>query len=1373
MDGTHKNKQSFLKSSVPRFWLLSLFLIVILSLAIFLHHFLNQYEQQLTDDYLKNVRNSIEVNFDIWIQERFEDIQYCANSDKVKTAVKELLLSEKSKSLLVQHSSQKKLRAFFNDFFRLHNYQGFFIIAPDYLSIGSLRDENLGTQNLIYTQAPELINDVFLGKTRFIPPMKSDVPLKNQNGDLIQHYPTMFVATPVKDDTGKIIAALTLRINVYELYQKILRSGFFGESGETCLSNAEGTLLTRTRLKEVFESCNLANSQEIKSDKGVSFIDYRGKEVVSVHKWIQPYGIRITTKIDKDEVHLYSEKARLYLLLILAAIIIFFFTTVSFLIFYRKRHEIFLLKSEYSLNKSQEIAQMVSWEWDFIDNQVYCSKAFFKLTGLLETEKISFQTLLQMIHPDDQTHFKDSVELAINRKTSFLLESRLLIKNQDYVTIINQGTFYEANQIRSLFGIFQDISKIKSIEQNLEEKKEQAELLLSHTSEAIFGIDREGICTFANASCASILGYDSTDELIGQNMHLLIHNHSKNSPQDKNSECKILKSMRSLEACHIENETFQKKDGTYLPIEYSSAPILRKGQVIGAVIAFSDITDRINIENALKKANQSLELKVTERTEEISILHQAIEQTGNAVVITDDKANILYVNPAFTETTGYSYEEALGSNPRFLQSREQEKADYKEMWQTLTSGRTWKGHFINQKKNGALLREKATITPVKNVSGKIVRYIAVKDDVTKQIEIEKLLAESNQNYQRIVEGTNDLITYVDGQGNLQFVNPVAIEIFGLSPQECIGRSAFDFIHPEDQLSTLSWFQENIKNLRPHGTIENRQVSKHGDINHILWHVNFHYGKDGEIIGSDSIGSNITERINMEKRLVEIAEKADNANKSKSIFLANMSHEIRTPLNSVIGYTELMSRTDINDLQKSYLNSIQTSGNNLLHLINDILDFSKIEAGKIDIRPSEFLLNDSIKEVIGLFQEKMSSKNLLFHLDFDLDLSVFVVLDKPRLQQVLINLFSNAVKFTETGFIKLGIYLDPVDTKAHLQNLSIRVEDSGIGIPQDQQKTIFDAFEQQKNQSYNYGGTGLGLAICKNLIELMDGSIQLDSTPGEGSRFSIFFNKIPVRIGDHIVSKSHYEIEEDRVAFKSAKVLVVDDMENSRSLLKGFLKYHGLTPIEAENGETAVAQAFNHQPELILMDLKMPVMDGFQALRILKEDNATKHIPVIAVTADVFKPRDQEENLTFDGFLAKPVIFQQMTEELKKHLDITSTNQLPPVKDSANYQNTTTKRNNKQVLDDTEKENIDNLTDWMVAQEEQLNILQSAMYLDGIKEFAEQSLQKATEYQCFDLIQWSEEVLGLINRLQLDRLGKTLSRFTEITTNLKQILDEEH
>lgn len=407
-------------------------------------------------------------------------------------------------------------------------------------------------------------------------------------------------------------------------------------------------------------------------------------------------------------------------------------------------------------------------------------------------------------------------------------------------------------------------------------------------------------------------------------------------------------------------------------------------------------------------------------------------------------------------------------------------------------------------------------------------------------------------------------------------------------------------------------------------------------------IKFHQDAEAELNNANQI-------------LIEARDIAEKANQTKSEFLSNMSHEIRTPLTSIIGFAE--SCLDPKQTPKECSTAIKTiirSGKHLMHIINEILDFSKVEAGKLEVEMVSVKLEEMLTDIEHLISILAEAKGLLFTINYRYPLPEKFISDPLRIKQILINLCSNAIKFTQSGHVNLN-----VSYAADSSELVFDVIDTGIGISQQQQEKIFTAFEQADSSiTRNYGGTGLGLALSKNLIELLDGEISVESTPGKGSHFTVKIKVAEVKSNNFIYEKSKKRSEKlsenvIQVPELEGQILIVEDSKDIQELMKLIIKRTGVDIDIVQNGEEAIRAATESKYDLVLMDIQMPVMDGLTAIKELKQLDYNQ--PIVAMTANAMKKdRDKYFAEGFTDFISKPVnqnyLYLILTRYLKTKRD---------------------------------------------------------------------------------------------------------------------------
>jgi PAS domain S-box-containing protein len=479
---------------------------------------------------------------------------------------------------------------------------------------------------------------------------------------------------------------------------------------------------------------------------------------------------------------------------------------------------------------------------------------------------------------------------------------------------------------------------------------------------------------------------------------------------------------------------------------------------------------------------------------------------------------------------------------------------------------------------------------------------------------EKVLYEKNQ-LKTFIEYTPVAIAMLDMDMRYISVSKVWKTTYKLEEQHVIGKS-YDELFPE---ITAGYWKAHYERCLAGEIVRNDEdsfIRSDGSVEWLKWEIRPWY-EDKETIGGLVM---FTEIITEQKEVKEELIRAEQAAIAKANFLSTMSHEIRTPMNAVLGFTTILLQNARED-QIEHLKLIKYSGDNLLVLINDILDFSKIEAGKIDFEKVDFNIKELIYNIQGALLEKARNKGVLLKVRLDDKLPEMLMGDSVRLGQILTNLASNAVKFTERGKVIISASVVSQSKESKSMNIVFKVKDTGIGIPKDKQEFIFESFTQASSEtSRKYGGTGLGLAISKRLIELQGSSIQLDSELGKGSSFS--FNLNMDISTPYLVSTPYVEANESKQpniqekTLKGLRILIVDDNKINVLLVKQFFKLWDIESDKAENGLIAVEKVKKKDYDLVLMDLQMPEMDGYDATRAIRKLKGKKYqaLPIIALTA---------------------------------------------------------------------------------------------------------------------------------------------------------------
>jgi len=536
--------------------------------------------------------------------------------------------------------------------------------------------------------------------------------------------------------------------------------------------------------------------------------------------------------------------------------------------------------------------------------------------------------------------------------------------------------------------------------------------------------------------------------------------------------------------------------------------------------------------------------------------------------------------------------------------------------------------------------------PIPDIEGKTHGIRANNRDITDRKNAEKAV-------QDILDSTNQGFLQIDNQVRLLRINLSLCKILGRKEDEIIGHHLSEFLDEENkginrhQLIQRDKLESGVYELaftRP----DNSQVT-------CLMNATPTYDAKGMKSGSFSLVQDISSLKQMELDLRTAKRQAESANRAKTYFLANMSHEIRTPLNSIVGFSQILikqaSQLSLPDDFQHYLENIQTGGENLSELINNILDLSKIEADKITLTRESINLKLLVQGIFHINKTEALKKNVTFQYELDPRLPKYIYSDRTKLHQILMNLVSNAIKFSPNNKTVM------LRVKRQRGELVFEVEDEGIGIPKNRQSHVFEAFEQvDESMTRRYGGTGLGLYIVRKMTDLLEGEIELASEEEKGSLFTV---KIPLQETDSINIKNDEVHWEDCHFSKNNKVLVIEDDPTNMEMIEVLFRELGLKIEKADNGKRGVEKALELKPDLILMDMHMPEIDGMEATRQIRENELGENIPIVAVSADAFI---RQQNAAYQAgvshYLTKPLDFKRLIPILLKYLRQEKTQILP-------------------------------------------------------------------------------------------------------------------
>lgn len=626
------------------------------------------------------------------------------------------------------------------------------------------------------------------------------------------------------------------------------------------------------------------------------------------------------------------------------------------------------------------------------------------------------------------------------------------------------------------------------------------------------------------------------------------------------------------------------------------------------------------------------------RTHEPQYASSLLEASPDPLLVIDDNGRITDINEASIRITGFSRQELNGSNfLDYFTDPINACAVYKE---GFSKGFVVDSQLTLRNKSGQLIDVLFNGSIYKDISGKVAGIVIAARDITAQ----KLLSSYSLS---LIEANRDPLFTINALGKITDMNNASVKITGVSRVKMIGSDFYDyFTEPEKA-------KEGYQHIFENGAVEDFPLTmKDKGLTDVLFNGSVYKDERGIVIGAVVVARVITEQKRIEKELTEsmqLAEQArmnaedakikaesateiaENAMKAKQQFLSNMSHEIRTPMNAIIGFTKVLLKTDLSAKQKEYLTAIKMSGDSLIVLINDILDLAKVDSGKMTFEKTPFKMETSISAMLNLFETKIQEKNLSLIKEYDSKIPRTLLGDPARLHQIILNLVSNAVKFTSSGTIKMSTRLLSEDVEN--ATIEFSISDTGIGITNIKLDKIFENFQQASSvTSRLYGGTGLGLAIVKKLVESQGGVINVKSKIDVGSTFSfvLTFQKTTSEVENII---ENIEVNKD---LNNISVLVVEDIALNQLLMKTLLDDFGFKRDIAANGKIAIEKLKVQSYDIVLMDLQMPEMNGFDATAYIRN---TLHltVPIIALTADVTTVDLAKcKSVGMNDYIAKPV-----------------------------------------------------------------------------------------------------------------------------------------
>lgn len=684
--------------------------------------------------------------------------------------------------------------------------------------------------------------------------------------------------------------------------------------------------------------------------------------------------------------------------------------------------------------------------------------------------------------------------------------------------------------------------------------------------------------------------------------------------------------------------THQKKNGEIFQVTIKWRPI-KQADRVSIVSVIHEVTD------------ESL------KTTQMNLQANALSQVTEAVFAVDNSRHIQYWNKAAEDLYGYKASEVLGKNISAVIDYEYiTQEDERGARDGLQSRGHWRGEKIHRRKDGKRFFVESSMNTLKSDDGAVVGIMAVSHDVTEQKRVQQTLVETNEKLTAIIEASPVGIIVSDTNGLIKAWNPAAARIFGWTEKEMLG-SSFHRLLPDGLSSDYCRIRDAVLRGEAFSNKETRHLCQSGALIDVSVSSAPLHNIDDTVIGVVTLVTDITDRKRTENELRLAKEAADSANRTKTQFVANISHEIRTPLSAILGFAEMMfdAKQTVSE-RMNCIARIRHNVKNLTALIEDLLDLSKVEAGKFEIAPTEFLLLPELAEVTTLLQNQILRKGLGLKILFKGPIPKTITSDPTRLRQILINVVGNAIKFTERGTITLTTWFDSQHASGKVF-FCFDIHDTGPGIATDQRETIFEPFAQiDSSVSRRFGGTGLGLNLSRRLARILGGDVILaESHPGKGSVFRVLVDPgditgVPLMENlseSDLHAKQLTQLHARPTSLGGMRVLLVEDGQDNRFLINHFLRSSGAEVDAAINGMEGAELATKNSYDLILMDIQMPILDGYQTTTKLRAEGV--QTPIIALTAHAMKGEKQRcFDVGCNAYLSKPIDANTLVEMVSRY-----------------------------------------------------------------------------------------------------------------------------
>ena len=928
---------------------------------------------------------------------------------------------------------------------------------------------------------------------------------------------------------------------------------------------------------------------------------------------------------------------------------------------HRKRAEASLRRSkehyEALIHNTKDIIALVDGQGRFL----YLSAAVKQVLGYQPEELIGSDSFV-LIHPEDFPQAKARFERQkIYPDEVIPLIFRLRHRNGNWCFIeITLSNMLAHPAVQSMVLNARDVSERVQAERALQRSQAQFKAIWEFAADAMVLTNQEGVTLLANPAYCRLYQL-RPEEILGKHFSVAF-------PEDMRVQAKT-EHRAAFATMHLPPRfanTITLPDGSLRHVEATANFIEHRGERTAMLSIIRDVSDRKRAEEALRQSEAAKEAM--------------LQALPDIIFFFDGQMRYVQVRGA-SHALRRPIEDYIGQTLGFdLAPAQQWIAErYCDVAQLARQTRRIQRFEYSLEVSGSLRHYEARITAIGDDG-----VLALVRDFSEQRHAEQALRESESRYRELVENANSIIIRINRQGHITFANDFAQQFFGYSADELLGQHVVGSIVPEvdSQGNDLHDVIQNLfQNPSQHRFRENENMCKDGSRVWVGWSNKALRDGTGACVEILCIGADRSQHKHAEETLQRAKEAAELANRTKSSFLANMSHELRTPLNAILGFAQLLQRdSSLSSEQSEYLQVIRRSGEHLLSLINDVLEMSKIEAGHSHIQASSFDLRRLIDDVLSMISLRANHKGLELRLSLPAQLPRFVQGDERKLRQVLLNLLSNAIKFTDQGYVHLHAEVSAAKSLAALASegeelaagrltadksradtsttevssitLHFSVSDTGKGIAAEELETLFTPFVQTASGRASQQGSGLGLAISRHFVQLMGGDIRVQSRLGEGSSFYVH---LPITLQGPSHPATALQRRKRRVVGLAAeqpqyRVLIAEDVADNRLLLRRLLEPVGFELREAENGREAVDIAQAWQPQLVWMDMRMSVMDGYEATRRIKASPEGQDIVIIALTASAQgEERAYVMQQGCDDFLRKPYHDDDIFTLMAKHL----------------------------------------------------------------------------------------------------------------------------